>query len=224
MRLALAVVAALALAAPATAQESVVGGATFTSAPEVADGEYRDTVLPGEMRFYAVRVGPGQSVRATLTPEGDPDVFEAAVSWIEVNVQGPLREDTGLHRPDNLSQEDNETARVQTAPADPESGGDPYLAPGLWYVSVHAFHGREGRAPRVELPFTLGIERVGGDSPEPTPTETATATPEPSPEPDPEPESEESSPSGAEAAGVGVGGLLVGLVAGAVLGRRRRSA
>ncbi len=54
-------VAMLLTAAPASAQTyaPVVGAGSFTTAPILKPGAYRDTILPEEYLYYGVRSRPG---------------------------------------------------------------------------------------------------------------------------------------------------------------------
>ena len=80
--LAAAVVAALLAAAPAAAQDAapVVGAGSFTDAPIIEPGTYRDTVLPEEYLYYGVRVGAGQRLRVTLNAGPDPGSSRTSAS------------------------------------------------------------------------------------------------------------------------------------------------
>ena len=61
MRVLLAVVLALALAAPASAQSPIAGAGSFNDAPVLAPGRYKDTLRGGEQLFYAVTSSRGSS-------------------------------------------------------------------------------------------------------------------------------------------------------------------
>lgn len=218
----LAAVAATAIAAPAAqAQAPVVAGVTYATAPVVGPGTYQDTVLPREERFYAIRVARGQAVRATLRTDAGERRFDA-VSRLEVNVAGPLRETfTGYAGADDPNITDpGDGADITSPTADAGEDDDPYTGPGLWYVAVNAPTGADEPLP-VELPYTLTVALVGEAQPSPTPAATATAGP--AGEAPAGGDADEDPPRTAQAA-VGFGGLLVGAAAGAALARRRRRA
>ncbi len=92
-----------------------------------------------------------------------------------------------------------------------------YRGPGIWYVSLYLPTNKQKPA-RVEVPVEFELDVIGEPqpdaSPEPTPAE---ATPAPA-------EEQDDSGGGSSLVaviGVGLVCVLVGLVGGAVLGRRR---
>ena len=87
-----AAVVALLVASPAMAQDAapVVGAGSFTSAPILEPGTYRDTVLPEEYLYYGVRVGAGQRLRVTLEAGLDPrELADLGLAYVQVNLHGP---------------------------------------------------------------------------------------------------------------------------------------
>lgn len=54
----------------------VVGGSSFTNAPLLAPGSYRDAPAVGESVFYKVRLEPGQRLRGTVTAPSDRDSWD----------------------------------------------------------------------------------------------------------------------------------------------------
>ena len=233
MRVALAtVLALLAVASPAAAQddyEPVVGGGSFNAAPLMESGRYRDTLLPTEYLYYAFRLEPGQ--RLHVTANGDmpiQDFQRLGLSDITANLHSPTRS-RYLGTPDfdvrgNFRVEGDPpldiTGPTVTAEEDTRNNG-PWYGPGVAYLAFYAIYtGAAGDPPRAEVPFHFEVEIQGTaqstptPSPSPTPSPTATPTPEPVIEDD-------DGVKPAVAAGFGVGGLLIGVIAGILLWRRR---
>jgi hypothetical protein len=236
----LALVAALALAAPASAQdrgEPVVGGGSFAAAPLLEAGRFHDTILPGEYLYYGFRLAAGQSLRVTLThPDIENlDVQRLGVVGLGANIHSPARTiDTGF-LPDGDKHDlgfgiDETEPLVITSPeveAEPDaSTARVFKNAGVYYLALHALWAGKGTPPRAEIPFTFEAEVRGTAQPNvtPTPTPTATATASPRPTPAAESASEEDGdgPAPAVAAVGGVAGILLGAIAGIARGRRRR--
>ncbi len=235
MRLALTtVLALLVLAPPAAAQDDyqpVVGGGSFNAAPLMESGRYRDTLLPTEYLYYAFRLEPGQ--RLHVTANGDmpiQDFQQLGLSDITANLHSPTRSRyqsaPGFDVRGNFRVEGDPpldiTGPTVTAEEDTQNRG-PWYGPGVAYLAFYAIYtGATGVPPKAEVPFHFEVEVQGtaqstptpSPSPTPTPSPTATATPEPA-------VSDEDGVKPAVAAGFGVGGLLVGVVGGIVLRRRR---
>ena len=225
---------ALALLAPcaALAQSSapVVGGGSFVTAPLIEPGKYRDTLLPAERLFYGVKLEAGQRLRVA----GQLDVEDGALdseiaSAFSIGIETPLREVEVLDLVDeDIAGNDSVTAGANqdrlefvSTPVLPASGAREdsgnYRGPGTWYVSLY-LPTNQVKPARVEVPVDFELEVIGEPqpdaSPEPTPAE---ATPAPAPEKD----DSGGGTSLAAVIGVGLACVVVGLVAGALLGRRR---
>ena len=93
-----------------------------------------------------------------------------------------------------------------------------YRGPGTWYVSVFAAT-TEDDPVRRELPLALDVSVEGDPQPDPEPEPTPA---EATPAPDESGGDDGDGPSIAAVLGLGAAGLAVGLVGGAVAGRRRR--
>ena len=81
-------------AAPAAAQDAapVVGAGSFTSAPIIEPGTYRDTVLPEEYLYYGVRVAAGQRLRVRLQAGlTSRELADLGLAFVQVNLHGPDR-------------------------------------------------------------------------------------------------------------------------------------
>jgi Ca-activated chloride channel homolog len=232
MRRALAVAAALLLVLPAAAAaqtsaqgEAVVGGGSFANAPLLEPGSYRDTILPGERLYYAVRLRTGQQLRVRARLAGEPGEIDREIAdGFSIGMQTPLREvitDTDEDRTGNSTVGDVEDRfdvvyPKVLAPSATSDGIGAYMAPGVWYPSLYLI-ADERRPAKVELPVEFELQVIGDPqpdvSPEPTPAKvTPTATPEA--------EDEEDGTSAAAVAGIGLLGLLVGLVGGGLAARR----
>jgi Ca-activated chloride channel family protein len=231
VRLALAIGLALALPAPAVAQDfqPVVGGGSFNAAPILEPGSYRDTLLPTEYLYYAFRLEPGQ--RLHVTANGDmpiQDFQQLGLSDITANLHSPTRSryssGAGFDVRGNFRVEGDPpldiTGPTATAEEDTAVHG-PWYGPGVAYLAFYAIYtGATGVPPKAEVPFHFEVEVQGTaqstptPSPSPSPSPTPTATPAPV-----APDDDGVEP--AVAAGFGVGGLLIGVIGGIALRRRR---
>ena len=225
------VIAALLLAAaPASAQDPapVVGAGSFTTAPILEPGSYRDTVLPEEYLYYGVRVAAGQRLHVTLQAGLTAAEFtDLGVGFVQVNLHGPDRaqlfDATG---PDGTGGSDSapadtispEARSLEQARTSVSSG---WQGPGVYFIAVYAVFVGSGELTKAEVPFTFTVALEGQAQAEPSPTPTPSPTPEASAAP-PATAEEPDDSTPAVAAGAGVGGLLLGVVGGIVLRRRRR--
>jgi hypothetical protein len=231
VRLTLAVVLAVLGAGPASAQEyePVVGGGSFNAAPILEPGRYRDTLLPTEYLYYAFRLEPGQ--RLHVTANGDmpiEDFQRLGLSDITANLHSPTRS-RYLSTPDfdvrgNFRVEGDPpldiTGPTATAEEDTAVHG-PWYGPGVAYLAFYAIYsGPSGVPPKAEVPFHFEVEVQGAAQSTPTPSPSPTPTPSPTATPAPAVDDQDGVEP-AVAAGFGVGGLLVGVVGGIVLRRRR---
>jgi Ca-activated chloride channel family protein len=227
-----AVVAALLAATPAAAQDPtpVVGGGSFTDAPIIEPGTYRDTVLPEEYLYYGVRVGAGQRLRVTLNAGLTSEEFsDLGIAYVNVNLHGPDRafffDSTG---PRGTSGRGSDPSDVITEPALPvsetrDSVANSWVGPGVYFLAIYAVFVGSGELTKAEIPVTFTVTLEGQAQTEATPT------PSPSPSPSATPTAT-AAPAGAEeedstpmaAAGAGVAGLLAGVVGGIALRRQRR--
>lgn len=222
-----------ALAAPPARGQSadrptpVVGGGTFNTAPRVAPGTYRDTILPNENLFYAIDVRSGQTLSATLELDGvDERTYDlSTVSTVRVQLHGPLRDAdpnfTGFATTLRMFPIEAVSEPAQTLAG--SVGAGRYTGPGRWYVSVSAGADEDAR---IELPFALRLTVAGDPVEEPRTATTQTAPPPARTEAgDGASGDDDSSDGGARTgavAGIGAGGLVAGAAAGLLLARRRR--
>jgi Ca-activated chloride channel family protein len=233
MRRALAVAVVLLLALPVAAGaqgsaqgEAVVGGGSFANAPLLEPGAYRDTILPGERLYYAIRLQAGQQLRVRAKLDVEPgEVDDEVADGFSIGMQTPLREvviDTDEDRTGNSTVGNVDDAfdvvypKVVAPSAAGQSGA--YMAPGVYYPSLYLI-ADERKPAKVELPVEFELEVIGDPqpdaSPEPTPGKKATPAPEKDSGDD-----GDGTPAGA-VAGIGLAGLLVGLIGGGFAARRR---
>jgi Ca-activated chloride channel family protein len=229
---------ALVLAAPAAAQsgrvvppdeQPVVGGGSFNAAPILEPGKYRDTILPAEYLYYAIKVEPGQRVHITGATDqpGEVDLLrDLGVPAVYLTIMSPTRMEsnsggTSTVRGDLGSPGGADFVGPPAEAADDTDTGGPWTGSGIYFLSVQAvWRGSEPEPPKAEIPFHFTVSLEGQArarvTPTPTPSPTATAAATASPG------GEGSGGSGAVAAGAGLGGLLIGVVAGIAVLRRRR--
>jgi hypothetical protein len=229
-----ATAAALLLAAtPAAAQddyESVVGGGSFNAAPILEPGRYRDTLLPTEYLYYGFRLEAGQRMHVTANAEMEIEDFQTLVSDITANLHSPTRDriavSTEFDNRGNFRVEPEPpldiTGPVASAEDDPNTTG-PWTGPGVYYLTFYAIYtGPSDEPPKAEIPFHFEVEVEGEAQATPTPSPSPSPTASPTPTATPEPEDEEDGVSPGLVAGFGAGGLLVGVISGLALRRRRR--
>jgi hypothetical protein len=230
VRLALALVLALAFPGVAFAQDDdykpVVGSGSFNAAPILEPDRYRDTVLPEEYLYYAIRVRPGQSLHVTANSELDTDAWSALnVAFVKVNVAAPDRDeiDSDIDGDQSFTSADDDGADFTTEPATTVAGEDEtevsWTGPGVYFVSFYPAYVGSGDPPKAEIPFHFEIALEGTAQAEPKATPVATATPKATATPAPASDGGGGTSPGV-AAGFGVGGLLVGAFAGLALTRR----
>ncbi len=231
MRLALAVAFLLALPGAAFAQDDytpIVGAGSFNAAPILEPGRYRDTVLPEEYLYYAVRVQPGQSLHVTANSELDEDAWQdLTVAFVKVNVAAPDRKeiDSDIDGDQSFTSAGGDPADFTTQPATTVAGEDEtevaWTGPGVYFLSFYPAYVGDGDPPKAEIPFHFEIALEGTAQTEPSATPVATPTPKPKATATPTPASDDGGgTSPAMAAGFGVVGLALGALAGFALRRR----
>jgi hypothetical protein len=231
VRLLLALVSLLALPGVAFAQDSgytpIVGSGSFNAAPMLEPGRYRDTVLPEEYLYYAVRVQPGQALHVTANSELDTDAWSALnVAFVKVNVAAPDRKEiaSDIDGDQSFTSSDDDPADFTTSPAttvaDEDASEVAWTGPGVYFISFYPAYVGTGDPPKAEIPFHFEVALEGEAQAEPsaTPIATPSATATPAGQAD---DQGDGGTSPALAAGFGVGGLLVGAFAGSALVRRR---
>jgi hypothetical protein len=201
---ALAVVLAVALAAPAqAAPRPIAGGATFNTAATVEPGAFADSVVAGSQTVYRIALDPGQRVNAQVRLDvAAVDPVEAGALQVSAAVYGPLRDRLSEARAGGAA--DPVTHAKSVSVEGPRAGEQ-----GNWYLVVSAppIQGDE-TAPELPLSVTFA---------------TRTAASKPAREAD-----DDDGIGWALAAGLAVIALVAcglgGAVAGRVLARRRSNA
>lgn len=79
--------------------QPVTGGLSFSNAPEITEGTWVDTLVPGETLVYRVKVEDGQTARFTANgPTGGfrfPEGHELDTLWVDGSAFGPDRQEVG---------------------------------------------------------------------------------------------------------------------------------
>ena len=211
--------------------EPVVGGGSFNAAPILEPGRYRDTLLPTEYLYYAFRLEPGQ--RLHVTANGDmpiQDFQQLGLSDITANLHSPTRSRYGVSTDfdvrGNFRVEGDPplditgptvTAEEDTRELRPLVRAGRRLPRVLRDLHRGMRRAAEGRGPVPLRGRGPGHRAVDADA-EPVGDAHAVADRHARRACGRRPKTE-SKP--AVAAGFGVGGLLVGVVGGIVLRRRR---
>jgi len=176
VRLLLALVAVLVLAAPASAQAPIAGGGSFNDAPVLAPGRYKDTLRGGEQLFYAVELKPGQKLTAGLTVKGRTD----SSYFMKLALYSPLREKDVFdgEETEPYGQTDRSASmRVEGKPVGEENTGvqsDIYSEPGTYFISVAA-DDAGGNPVADQFDSILDLQVTGEIIATPTPTATPKA-------------------------------------------------
>ena len=150
--------------APASAQQPapIVGAGSFTSAPILEPGTYRDTVLPEEYLYYAVRVGAGQRLHVTASTDfTTAELQSLGLTFVQVNLHNPDRvvEQTTQGDSSFLGGEGG-PADIITAPATATVEGGTssvgrWTGPGVYFISVYAIFAGAGELTKAEVPFSV---------------------------------------------------------------------
>lgn len=205
----------------------VAGGGSFATAPTLAAGTYRDTVVPAENTFYAVELKAGQQLRLRAELDTDPDTFnDTGVTSISPVFYTPLREvvDAADGFISATRSADLTLSRVETL-RDAGNSGVAYLGPGTWFIGFTSLYRSQGDPPRAEVPLRFTVDIEG----EPIREEAETFPDAPKPAASQAPaEPATVSSSSASADGhllrntmIGVAGVLLGTGIGLLVGARR---
>jgi Ca-activated chloride channel family protein len=205
----------------------VHGGPAPGQAAAVGRGQYVDELQPGDERYYAVQAKRGQRLYAAATAIPPRDFGGTAGFRME------------LLDPSGKPVDRTDLVQVRSAADFTSSAGAKTLSLRTREAArdgVYRLHLTfEGDTEAVTIPVELAIQLLGpGQRPAfvrpPGPLSVAlgakapgggpSATPTPAPEP--ERADDSNAPSAPALAGAGIGGLLVGLVGGRALLRRRR--
>jgi hypothetical protein len=179
----------------------------------IGEGQYLDALRPGEERFYAVEVGPGQKLYASATaipPRGlDGDgVFVTRLITPSGEELDDVRE---VLRYDFLGQYGNIIAQGLRGPQTAAPGISSDVRPGRWLVGTAI---EAGDLEPQEIPVELGIQVLDPNEPVGMAREPGRVR-----EPPATPEKEEGSRLALPL--TGGAGLLIGLLGGFTAFRRR---
>ena len=186
-------------------------------------------MLPAEYLYYAVKVAPGQRLHLTGATDQPTDVLlirDLSVPAVYLTIHSPTRMESSSSGDSTVQGDLGSQGGTDFVGPAAEAGDDtdvsgPWTGSGIYFLSVQAvWRGSESEPPKAEIPFhfTISLEGQAQARVTPTPTPSPTATPTATASPG----GEGSGGSGAVAAGAGVGGLLIGVIAGIAMLRRRR--
>jgi len=207
----------------------VEGGTDPADAPRLGEGQYREELLPGDVRDYTVSVGPAQRLLVSIT--SIPDRATEGSGSLRADLTGP----SGPLVTDKSADVDGDTSgqygQIDTislrAPQTAAPGVPSDVPPGDYDVHLRF---EEGTLDPRPLPIEIwvqaldpgeapGKESAPGPEPEPAGTPRPAATPSATARPQP---AADDDGGGAVLAIVGAGGLAAGLLGGLVAGRGRR--
>ncbi len=206
----------------------VTGGAAQAQATPLGAGLYQDVIHPYGQRWYSIQVPPGRRLVTSLTEIAS---FKAAgTAEFHARLLDPQGNQVDFQS-EAIEGRESVTGRAQTfSPRMDEPAGG-RLPAGRYLLEAEIAKGGNTIDP-LDIPLEIGVQVLepgedpglvrnnGGaplTAPKPTPTPTPTATAAPGGEGG----GSGSGTSAAVVAGVGLAGVLMGLAAAAVLGRRR---
>jgi Ca-activated chloride channel family protein len=202
----------------------VTGSDVPETAPVIGEGQYLERLRPGDEKYYAVDVEPGQKLYASavaIPPRGldGNGVFAARL----VTPSGEqLDEEREVLQYDFLGQYGNIKAVAMRGKQTAAPGVPSDVPPGRWVVRVAI---EPGSLEPKEIPVELSVQALDPNEAPGTAVQPgrigAAATPAPRPGATPRPES--SSSSSAAVPVTGVIALLAGLAGGFTAMRRRSS-
>ncbi len=165
---------------PAGTPKPIVGGVTFTDAPALKPGRYRDTLRPGEQLIYRVSSGWGQRPRIRATLETDVQgAKELSMPGIlaEVTMIAPTLHSLGRtgpnggnfwdgERPVTLTGEGYElrARNIESSAASIKS----ISAAGDQYAVLSMAHPLGGDGAHFAAPVTISVDVVGNETGKPT--------------------------------------------------------
>jgi Ca-activated chloride channel homolog len=203
----------------------VTGGTTQDQPTSLSTGLYQDVITPYGQRWYAIDVPAGRRLVTSVTEITSIKAEGAAEFHVRLlDPQGQVVQlDSEL-----IQGRDSVSGRAQTFSPRMEAAGGGRLPAGRYLLMVEIAQGTAKIDP-IDIPVELGIQllkpgedpglvRIGGAIPAPKPSPTAT--------PKATVDASSSSDGGSDTSwplviGVALAGLLLGLAAAAVLGRRR---
>lgn len=154
---------------------SVVGGSSFVTAPVLAPGTWRSTIVPGEALVLGFDLDFGQSASiAVRFPPGSPAVRSAVAAHgllADLTLYDPMQATTALPDGSAYSRPVGGSEATTLATGTPPvsrtligtrgyNGVDDHSTAGTHYVGVSLMRAPPG-VPSVEVPFTVTIEVTG---------------------------------------------------------------
>jgi Ca-activated chloride channel family protein len=189
-----------------TTGTAIQGGTTDADAAPIAAGQYVDSIVPGEERWYSVALEPGQILDATVTVVGQFPRERFGVGNAGAYVLSPTFEEVDQQTDPQSGGEENVSLLVSSG----EVGSGAYNADaGTYYLNVR-FESDNQAVAGTEFPIELVVE-IGGEVISPTPTE------EPS-DPGDDAAAPPADDDGGSDPAIAVAGSALFLVAGAALG------
>lgn len=190
----------------------VTGGATDLDAPVLEPGQYTDSILPNQERWYAVDVAEGQTLDAAVTLVGQERSARFGVGSVRGAIITPDGDEANQDFSDRAGGIDNVTLNMSSGVIGQTLFAD---RGGTYYILV-SFESDNQALSQTEFPMEVIVE-VAGEAVQPTPTETTDR-----------PDDQEDAAGGGSAEGptrdaggnamTGVAGSILFLLAGAALG------
>jgi Ca-activated chloride channel family protein len=201
----------------------VTGGTTQDQPTALGTGLYQDVITPYGQRWYSIDVPAGRRLVTSATEITSIKAEGAAEFHVRLlDPQGQVVQlDSEL-----IQGRDSVSGRAQTFSPRMEAAGGGRLPAGRYLLMVEIAQGTAKIDP-IDIPIELGIQLLKpGEDPGLVRTGGAIPAPKPSPTATPKATVEASSDGGSDTSwplviGVALAGLLLGLAAAAVLGRRR---
>jgi Ca-activated chloride channel homolog len=191
----------------------VTGGATDIDAPALEPGQYTDSILPNQERWYAVDVAEGQTLDAAVTLVGQDRSARFGVGSVRGAIVTPDGDEANQDFSDRAGGIDNVTLNMSSGVVGQTLFAD---RGGTYYVSV-SFESDNQALSQTEFPLEVIVE-VAGDAVQPTPTVTPDEPVDEGEEPGGGGSAEGPSRDAGGDAMTGVAGSILFLVAGLVLG------
>jgi Ca-activated chloride channel homolog len=176
-----------------TPARTVAAGLSFNDAPEIGPGTYSDAIVPGETRYWRVRLGWGQRLSYRVTVPSQPGVgIQSAALYTDIAspLRAKLEQPADNHRYALIGgTEDQTISGSSAAPVRYEnreassSSISGYSVDGDYYLVLDASYPL-GRGP-FTMPYRLTVATEGTVEPGPSyvgdPAASATSSPAPSP-------------------------------------------
>ena len=176
-----------------TPARTVAAGFSFNDAPEIAPGTYSDAIVPGETRYWRVRLGWGQRLSYRVTVPSQPGVgIQSAALYTDIAspLRAKLEQPSDNHRYALIGGTEDQT--ISGSSAAPVRYGNReasssaisgYSVDGDYYLVLDASYPM-GRGP-FTMPYRLTVATEGAVEPGPSyvagPAASATSSPASSP-------------------------------------------